>query len=41
MYDPTRWDAQFRDYMTPEILLRYPVEHMRFHADHLATTKHR
>jgi hypothetical protein len=41
MYYPTRWDALFRDYMTLDTLLRYPIEHMRFHTDQLATTNHR
>lgn len=33
---PNRWDAVFQPYMTVEDLLRYPIVHMRFHADQLA-----
>ena len=43
MYYPANWDALFRDYMTLEDLLRYPITHMRFHADQLSsrhTTEH-
>ena len=36
MYYPTRWDALFADYMTPDTLLRYPIVHMRFHSDQLS-----
>jgi hypothetical protein len=33
---PNRWDALFQPYMTVTDLLRYPIVHMRFHADQLA-----
>jgi hypothetical protein len=33
---PNRWDALFQPYMTVPDLLRYPIVHMRFHADQLA-----
>jgi DinB superfamily len=38
MHYPTNWDALFRDYMTLEHLLRYPIAHMRFHADQLSVS---
>jgi hypothetical protein len=31
MYYPTRWDANFSDFMTLEKLFRYPVIHFNFH----------
>jgi hypothetical protein len=33
---PFNWDALFQPYMTVPDLLRYPIVHMRFHADQLA-----
>ncbi len=31
MYYPTKWDSLFKEYMTLEDVLRYPVIHFRFH----------
>ncbi len=31
MYYPTRWDANFEDFMTIKKLFHYPVQHFNFH----------
>lgn len=36
MYYPTRWDANFSDFMTLEKLVRYPIVHFNFHRDQIA-----
>lgn len=41
MWYPSRWDLLFRDYMTMDDLLRYPIVHMQFHIDQLAPSSNR
>ncbi len=36
MYYPTRWDANFSEFMTLEKLFHYPVIHFNFHLDQIA-----
>ncbi len=36
MYYPTRWDANFSDFMTVGELFRYPVTHFNFHLGQIA-----
>lgn len=36
MHFPTRWDPNFREFMTLEQLFRYPVVHFRFHLGQIA-----
>jgi len=36
MYYPTRWDANFSEFMTLEKLFHYPVIHFNFHRDQIA-----
>lgn len=36
MYYPTRWDAQFTEFMTLEKLCHYPVVHFNFHREQIA-----
>jgi hypothetical protein len=39
MWYPSKWDPLFRDYMTTEDLLRYPIVHLRFHVDQVSATQ--
>ncbi len=36
MHYPTKWDPLFRDYMTLEEILRFPMRHFYFHVCHIA-----
>ncbi len=36
MYYPTRWDANFGEFMTVEELFRYPVTHFNYHLGQIA-----
>ena len=36
MYYPTKWDANFSDFMTLEKLFRYPIFHFNFHLNQIA-----
>jgi len=36
MYYPTKWDANFDDFMTLEKLFQYPVIHFNFHLNQIA-----
>ncbi len=36
MYYPTRWDSNFREFMTVEELFRYAVRHFNFHLGQIA-----
>jgi hypothetical protein len=36
MHYPTRWDANFSDFMTIEKLFHYPVIHFNFHLGQIA-----
>jgi hypothetical protein len=36
MYYPTKWDANFSEFMTLEKLLYYPVVHFKFHKGQIA-----
>lgn len=36
MYYPTKWDADFDEFMTLEKLFHYPVIHFNFHLDQIA-----
>jgi hypothetical protein len=36
MYYPTRWDSNFREFMTVQELFRYPVTHFNFHLGQIA-----
>lgn len=36
MYYPTKWDANFSDFMTLEKLFYYPIVHFRFHKGQIA-----
>ncbi len=36
MYYPTRWDANFSEFMTLEKLVRYPIDHYYFHLQQLS-----
>jgi Mycothiol maleylpyruvate isomerase N-terminal domain len=36
MYYPTKWDANFDEFMTLEKLFHYPVIHFNFHLDQIA-----
>jgi hypothetical protein len=36
VYYPTRWDANFGEFMTIEELFRYPVTHFNFHLGQIA-----
>lgn len=36
MYYPTRWDANFSEFMTLEKLFHYPVVHFNFHREQIA-----
>jgi hypothetical protein len=36
MYYPTKWDANFDEFMTLEKLFHYPVTHFNFHLDQIA-----
>ncbi len=38
MYYPTRWDANFGEFMTIEMLLHYPSVHFYFHKDQVRLT---
>ncbi len=37
MYYPTRWDANFGEFMTIEKLFRYPVIHFNFHLEQISS----
>jgi hypothetical protein len=39
IYYPTRWDANFGDFMTIEMLFHYPVVHFNFHKQQLVSYK--
>lgn len=36
MYYPTKWDANFNDFMTLEKLFLYPITHFKFHLNQIA-----
>ena len=36
MYYPTKWDANFDEFMTLEKLFHYPVTHFKFHLNQIA-----
>ena len=36
MYYPTRWDANFAEFMTVEMVIRYAMTHFEFHAKQIA-----
>jgi hypothetical protein len=36
MYYPTRWDANFSEFMTLEKLVHYPIDHYYFHLQQLS-----
>lgn len=36
MYYPTEWDSTFDDFMTLDMLFRYPISHLNFHLQQIA-----
>jgi len=36
MYYPTQWDANFAEFMTLEMVIRYAITHFEFHAKQIA-----